>query len=38
MKKMLVYDPIERITTEEALNHEYFDSIDKTKYAGRDYW
>lgn len=34
---MLVYDPVERITTENALNHPYFDNIDKSKFADRDY-
>ena len=35
---MLIYDPVERITTESALNHPYFDNIDKSKFAERDYW
>jgi cyclin-dependent kinase len=33
MKKMLIYDPVERITSESALNHPYFDNIDKSKFA-----
>ncbi len=37
IKKMLIYDPVERITTEDALNHPYFDNIDKSKFANRDY-
>jgi cyclin-dependent kinase len=30
LQKMLTYDPIDRITCEEALQHPYFDSIDKS--------
>jgi hypothetical protein len=37
MKKMLIYDPVERINTEDALNHPFFDNIDKSKFADRDY-
>lgn len=37
LKQMLAYDPAVRITPEEALNHRYFDSVDKTKFAPRDY-
>lgn len=33
---MLVYDPIDRITCEEALQHPYFDNIDKTQFAPID--
>lgn len=33
LKKMLVYDPLERITCEEALEHPYFDEIDKKIFA-----
>ena len=36
LEKMLVYDPIERITCEEALNHPYFSSLDKSSFAGYD--
>lgn len=35
---MLVYDPVDRITCEEALQHPYFDSIDKTQFASPDFW
>lgn len=38
MKKMLIYDPVVRINTEDALNHPFFDNIDKSKFAERDYW
>ena len=34
LKKMLIYDPIERITCEEALEHPYFNSIDKKQFPG----
>lgn len=37
LKKLLVFDPIARITPEEALEHPYFDSLDKTKFAQREY-
>ncbi len=33
---MLVYDPLERITCEEALEHPYFDEIDKKLFAQND--
>jgi len=33
MKKMLVYDPAKRIHATEALEHPYFDSLDKSRYA-----
>jgi len=32
LDKMLKYDPADRITAEEALNHPYFDDLDKTKF------
>ena len=34
ISKMLVYDPLERITCEEALEHPFFDSLDKTIFKG----
>ena len=37
LKKLLVYDPTERLTPEEALDHPYFKSIDHASYASRDY-
>lgn len=37
IKKLLVYDPAERLTPEEALEHPYFKSIDKAAYAPRNY-
>ena len=33
LKKMLVYDPAKRIHATEALEHPYFDSLDKSRYA-----
>ena len=30
---MLVYDPAKRIHATEALEHPYFDSLDKSRYA-----
>jgi len=35
---MLAYDPVERITAEEALDHPYFASINRSAYASREYW
>lgn len=37
MKQLLCYDPASRMTPEQALNHPYFESLDKSKYASRDY-
>jgi len=37
LKKLLIFDPIARITPEQALDHPYFESLDKSKFAGRDY-
>lgn len=34
LSKMLVYDPMERITCEEALEHPFFNSINKAEYPG----
>jgi hypothetical protein len=34
---MLIYDPIERMTPEEALDHPYFDSLNKSNFAPREY-
>ena len=31
--KMLVYDPARRIHATDALDHPYFDSLDKSRYA-----
>ena len=33
LQKMLVYDPAKRIHATEALEHPYFDSLDKSRYA-----
>ena len=33
LKKMLVYDPAKRIHATEALEHPYFDTLDKSRYA-----
>lgn len=35
---MLVYDPHERISPEEALDHPYFNSLNKANFAPREYW
>ena len=32
MLAMLQYDPSKRISAKEALNHPYFDGIDKSQY------
>ncbi len=37
LKKMLIYDPAERITPEEALDHPYFASLSKARFAPREY-
>jgi serine/threonine protein kinase len=29
MQAMFIYDPARRITAKEALNHPYFDDLDK---------
>jgi len=31
--KMLEYDPAKRISAKRAMNHPYFDSLDKTQYS-----
>ena len=33
LQKMLVYDPAKRIHATDALDHPYFDSLDKSRYA-----
>mmetsp|Transcript_19263 Transcript_19263/g.31168 ORF Transcript_19263/g.31168 Transcript_19263/m.31168 type:complete len:326 (-) Transcript_19263:522-1499(-) len=33
LEKMLVYDPAKRIHATEALEHPYFDSLDKSRYV-----
>jgi len=33
LQKMLVYDPARRIHATDALDHPYFDSLDKSRYA-----
>ncbi len=33
LQKMLVYDPAKRIHATEALEHPYFDTLDKSRYA-----
>ncbi len=33
LQKMLVYDPAKRIHATDALEHPYFDSLDKSRYA-----
>lgn len=30
LEKMLIYDPAKRISAKAALNHPYFDALDKT--------
>lgn len=30
LEKMLVYDPTQRISAKAAMNHPYFDDLDKT--------
>ncbi len=37
LRRMLAYDPVERITAEEALDHPYFASINRSAYASREY-
>jgi len=37
LKQLLIYDPNERITPEEALDHPYFNSLDKNSFASRNY-
>lgn len=32
MQKMLKYDPAERISAKAALDHPYFDSLDKSQF------
>jgi len=32
LMKMLCYDPLRRISAKEALNHPYFNNIDKSKF------
>lgn len=32
MQKMLKYDPAERISAKAALEHPYFDSLDKSQF------
>lgn len=32
MQKMLKYDPADRISAKAALDHPYFDSLDKSQY------
>eukprot|EP00761_Pharyngomonas_kirbyi_P013254 gb/GECH01013281.1/.p1 GENE.gb/GECH01013281.1/~~gb/GECH01013281.1/.p1 ORF type:complete len:306 (+),score=55.91 gb/GECH01013281.1/:1-918(+) len=34
LEKMLEYDPAKRITAKDALNHPYFDDLDKSLYPG----
>lgn len=38
LSRLLVYDPVSRITVEEALDHPYFSSLDKSRYAPREYY
>ena len=33
LAKMLAYNPAERISCKEALEHPYFDSLDKTAFT-----
>ena len=33
LDKMLCYDPKKRISATDALDHPYFDSLDKSRYA-----
>ena len=33
MSKMLEYDPAKRIHATDALNHPYFDTLDKAQFA-----
>jgi cyclin-dependent kinase 2 len=33
LQKMLIYAPNKRITAKEALNHPYFDDLDKSKFV-----
>jgi len=32
MAKMVVYDPYKRISAKQALNHPYFDDLDKSQF------
>ena len=32
LSKLLVYDPAKRIHATDALNHPYFDSLDKSQF------
>ncbi|KAL9264717.1 Cyclin-dependent kinase B1-2-like protein [Drosera capensis] len=32
LSKMLKYDPVERISAKAAINHPYFDSLDKSQF------
>jgi serine/threonine protein kinase len=32
LEKMLTYDPVKRISAKEALEHPFFDSLDKSSY------
>mmetsp|Transcript_18371 Transcript_18371/g.16030 ORF Transcript_18371/g.16030 Transcript_18371/m.16030 type:complete len:115 (+) Transcript_18371:654-998(+) len=33
LTKMIAYDPMARISAFDALNHPYFDDLDKSKFA-----
>ena len=33
LSKLVVYDPYARLTAEEALNHPYFDDLNKASFA-----
>ena len=33
LNKMLTYDPSKRISAKQALNHPYFDDLDKSKFV-----
>ena len=32
LSRMIVYDPYKRISAKQALNHPYFDDIDKSQF------
>lgn len=32
LDKMVVYDPLKRISAKQALNHPYFDDLDKSLF------
>jgi serine/threonine protein kinase len=35
LSKMIVYDPYLRISAKQALNHQYFDDLDKSIFSNK---